>query len=97
MGLHGEARGDRVHRAGHVDVLHRNTFHVMRGQRHAHLVVDVEPFWVMVAPLRHEGDLGYEAEGLGKVLEEVLALQRAAALRRHFPLGDMGDETLGLR
>jgi hypothetical protein len=57
----------RVDVPGQGQVLAGEAARVVGGQAHVHAVVDVEPLRVVVVPLRMEGDLGHEAEGLVEI------------------------------
>ena len=63
-------RGIAIHRGGQLDILLRHAAGVMGGERHFHLVVDIEPFGMMVhfrrlqRHPRHEGEGGVEIHEL---------------------------------
>ncbi len=54
----------------------------MRGQRDLDLVVDVEPFGMVVAFLGHQRDAGHEGEGFAEIRELETARDRLAVARQ---------------
>ena len=72
--------GQPVHGLGQRDVALGDAAGIMRRERHLDLVVDVEPFRMMVELLRNECGTGHEAERRVEVLEGECPADGVAAL-----------------
>src|ERR1700756_2193483 len=85
--------GETVHRLGELDVALGHAAGIMGRQRHLDVLVDVEPFGVMVELLGDERDPCHEAERGVEIGKHELLADGIAAFRLA-PAGKLGERSL---
>src|SRR5215472_344796 len=85
--------GQSIHGLGELDVAIGHAAGIVSRKRHFDLVVDVEPFWMMVEFLRDQRRARHEAEGLVEVLEREFPADGVTALHLA-PAVELGEGAL---
>src|SRR6516165_3164621 len=85
--------GQSIHGLGELDVAIGHAAGIVSRKRHFDLVVDVEPFWMMVEFLRDQRRARHEAEGLVEVAEREFPADGVAALHLA-PAVELGERAL---
>ena len=78
--------GIAIHRGGQVDILLRHAAGIMGRQRHIDLVVDIEPFGMVIHLRRQQRRARHEGEGGVEIHELEFAGDRLAVLGQ-LPVG----------
>ncbi len=84
---------DGIHEFSELEVPRGQAATVVRAQKHVHLVVDIEPFRMMVHLLRNKSNSAHKSPGLVEVLEEKLLLDGIAPGCK-LPTCNISDEVL---